>query len=173
MHSSCAWSGSHRTSCVVHYSCARGRLCLQSMPHLSLSVSRLRQLCSEYIAPVPAVKAPPAPVDEYIAPAPTVDAALVTVVEYMASAPAVCAAPTPVVEYVAPMPTVCAEPAPVRKYTASAPAGSYVAPAPMVDVLGPQFHEDIAETSCKSHFHRWPCEEVSAAVTKWARGFRV
>ena len=58
--------------------------------------------------------------------------------------------PTPVVEYIAPMPAVCAEPAPVRKYTAPPPAVSYVAPAPMVDVLGPQFHDDIAETSCKA-----------------------
>ena len=35
------------------------------------------------------------------------------------------------------MPTVCAESAPVRKYTAPDPAVSYVAPLPLVDVLGP------------------------------------
>ena len=77
--------------------------------------------------------AAPAPLDEYMAPAPAVDAAPAPIAEYIAPAPAVCAAPAPVVEYIAPVPAV-----------------SHVAPAPILDVLDPQFHEDNSETSCKA-----------------------
>ena len=102
-----------------------------------------------YVTPAPVVEynAPaasyvtPSPVDEYIALAPRVDAAPA------APAPAVYAAPAPFVEYLAPVPTVCAAPAPVVEYIAPIPAVCYVAPAPIGDVHGPQFHEGIAETS--------------------------
>ena len=43
----------------------------------------------------------------------------------------------------------------------------------IVDVLTPQFHEDTDRDQLQSHFQRWPCEKVSAAVTKWARGIRI
>ena len=85
----------------------------------------------EYIAPVPAVYAAPAPV-EYIAPVPAVYAAPAPV-EYIAPAPAVHAAPAPVEEYIASAPAF-AVPAPVEKYIAPAPA-VYAAPAPVVELL--------------------------------------
>ena len=43
----------------------------------------------------------------------------------------------------------------------------------IVDVLGPQFHDDIAETSCNATASESPCEKVSAAVTKWAGGIGI
>ena len=85
---------------------------------------------------MPAVDAAPAHVVESFMPAPVGNAVRELVDEYIAlelAAHAVYAAPAPVVENIAP-----------------APAVSYVPPVPMVDVLGPLFHENIAETSCKA-----------------------
>ena len=82
------------------------------MTHLHLSLSK-------YNLPAAVGNATPAPVVENIA--------------YM---PAVYAVPAPVDEYIAPMTTKCAAPTTAIEYNAPAPAWSYVAPAPSVDVPG-------------------------------------
>ena len=170
--SSCARRGVHRTSCDLRYSCARGGVhhpscvvlhsCARGGVHLLLSVStsRLWQVSTQHQHQLVTLRlCLQSRLNSHLSlstsPAPVGDAAPAPVVEYITPAPMRFAAPAPVDEYSAP--AVKAEPAPVVKSCTPATVGNashapvyYVAPAPIVDVLGPQFHEHIAETSRKA-----------------------
>ena len=135
---------------VVEYSAPTPTVCTAPAPvvnYISRAPAVSYVTLVEYIAPA-ASHVNPAPVVEYMSPAPVGYAAPAPVFEYTTPAPVEIAAPAPGDEYMAP--AVCAAPAPVVEYIAPAPAVSYVAPATIVDVLGLQFHEDNAETSCKA-----------------------